>query len=336
MDVLITGAGGRIGSHLARALVADGHRVRAFGLPADPGLEALASATPVDLFHGDLRDRESLAAAVKDVEYICHLAAALTTHDVHDDQFISTNLVGTYNLLSAASEQSSRPSRFIYTSSDAVYWPAMTNKPHYLPIDESHPLIAGSVYGATKIGGEALCRAFSESYGIPSIVMRPTATANSRELLDPGSPFGRRWFLRAARAWLENHPRSRAEDQLLEVMCEVDDGEQRLLLLTAPDGLTSLTMITDARDVAEAMHAMLTVPEAVGEAFNVGPEAPHSDRELVEALSRHLDLEIIEIEYAAIRPSWYVSSAKARGILGYRPKHTVFDMVREAAAATVK
>lgn len=330
MDVLITGAGGRIGAQLAKMLVSEGHRVRAFGLPGDPGLARLADEAAVDVFEGDLLDRDSLRPAVEDVEVICHLAAALTTHDVADDRFVSTNLVGTFNVLSAARAESAVIERFVYTSSDAVYWPSMGKLPHYLPIDEAHPLIAGSVYGATKIGAEAMCRAFSESHGIPFVVMRPTATASPLELIDPSSPFGRRWFLSSAKQWLETHPRSSSEDWLLDELCEVHDGIERLLLLTDPDGVASLTMITDARDVAGGMRAMLDVPEALGEAFNIGPEAPHSDRELVEALSRGLGLEIVEIPYEAVRPSWYVSSAKARGVLGYRPRFTVFDMVTEA------
>ena len=304
--------------------------MRAFGLPGDPGLARLANEIAVDVVEGDLLDRESLRPAVDGVEAICHLAAALTTHDVADDRFVSANLVGTYNVLSAARAHSAVIERFVYTSSDAVYWPSMGKAPHYLPIDESHPLVAGSVYGATKIGAEAMCRAFSESYDIPFVVMRPTATASPSELVDPSSPFGRRWFLSSARHWMETHPRSPSEDRLLAELREVDDGSDQLLLLTRPDGASSLTMITDARDVAQGMRAMLDCPDAIGEAFNIGPAAPHSDRELVEALALRLELEIVEIAYEAVRPSWYVSSAKARGVLGYSPRFTVFDMVAEA------
>jgi UDP-glucose 4-epimerase len=203
MDILITGAGGRIGSRLARMLVDDGHQVRGFGVPGDPGLAVLAASTDVEVFEGDLTDRPSLVDAVSGVDAICHLAAALTTHEVEDDAFVAVNLGGTYNLLSTAKEHAPAISRFVYTSSDAVYWPALTNRPLYLPIDESHPLLAGSVYGATKVGAEAMCGAFWRSYGIPFVVMRPTATASPHELVDPASPFGRRWFVSSAIARLE-------------------------------------------------------------------------------------------------------------------------------------
>jgi nucleoside-diphosphate-sugar epimerase len=100
--------------------------------------------------------------------------------------------------------------------------------------------------------------------------------------------------------------------------------------MTDPDGVASLTMLTDARDVAAGMAAMIEPAEAVGEAFNIGPEAPHSDRELVGELGKRLGLDVVEIPSELVRPSWYVSSAKARGVLGYRPRYTVFDMIAEA------
>jgi UDP-glucose 4-epimerase len=329
LDILITGAGGRIGSSLARILVAEGHRVRGFGFPGDPGLHA---ATGIDVFEGDLTDRASLVDAVAGVDVICHLAAALTTHEVHDDAFVAANFDGTYNLLSAAKEHAPAITRFVYTSSDAVYWPALANRPLYLPIDESHPLLAGSVYGATKVGAEAMCRAFWRSYGIPFVIMRPTATAFPRELVDPASPFGRRWFVASAIARLERMAtRSVGDDALLATLKELDGGTPRLFVPVTPDGEASLSMLTHPEDVARAMRAMIDTPEAVGEAFNVGPEAPHSERMLVSRLAERLGVDMVEIPHESVRPSWYISSAKARAVLGYHPKYSVFDMVDTAA-----
>ena len=331
MDVLITGAGGRIGSHLAERLVADGHRVRALALADDPAVARLAARVPVDVVVGDLRDRNSLVPAVAGVGAICHLAAALTTHDATDDTFVDVNIGGTYHLLSAAKDGAPGITRFVYTSSDAAYWPALGNRPLFLPVDESHPLMAGSVYGATKVAAEALCGAFWRSYGIPPVVIRPTATASPAELINPGSPFGRRWFLSAAIARLRGlGDRTPVDEALLAALDAVDDGTERLVVVTNPDGAASLSMLTDARDVAAAMHLALFAPEAVGEAFTIGPAAPHSERELVEALGRHLGLDVVEVRHEGVRPSWYVSSAKAYGVLGYRPRWTVFDMVAEA------
>lgn len=330
MDVLITGAGGRIGSRLARILSGEGHTVRGFGVHGDPGLARLTEELDIRVFEGDLTDPESLVSAVSGVDAVCHLAAALTTHDVADELFVDVNFIGTYNLLVAARDHAPDISRFVYTSSDAVYWPALTGKPLYLPVDEWHPLLAGSVYGATKVGAEAMCRAFSRTYGIPYVVMRPTATASPTELVDRSSPFGRRWFLSSAIDRLEGRAVSDEDQRLFARMKTALGGSERMLLVTDADGVASSTMITDARDVATAMRAMIDTPEAVGEAFNVGPAAPHSERTLVAALSETLDLEVVEIPHEGVRPSWYVSSSKARQILGYEPRYTIFDMVAEA------
>lgn len=330
MDVLITGAGGRIGSQLARILHSEGHTVRGLGLAADEGLSALSAEIDISVHEGDLTHPASLVPAVSGVDVICHLAAALTTHDLEDDLFVDVNYNGTYNLLVAARDHAPDLSRFVYTSSDAVYWPALTGRPLYLPVDESHPLLAGSVYGATKVGAEAMCRAFSRTYGAPLVVMRPTATASPAELVDPASPFGRRWFLSSAIGWLSERARGEDDNRLLEKLRAAAGGSERLVLVTDSDGVASSTMITDSRDVARAMRSMIDTPEAVGEAFNVGPAAPHSDRVFLDALAEALDTDVVEIAHEGVRPSWYVNSSKARQLLGYEPQHTVFDMITEA------
>lgn len=331
MKILITGAGGRIGSHLSQTLREEGHQVRGLGLAGEKRLVELGNTIGVEVFEGDLTDVDTLREAVAGVDAVCHLAAALTTHDVSDETFVYSNFVGTFNLLETVKELAPDLKRFVYTSSDAAYWPALTNRPLYLPIDEAHPLTAGSVYGATKVGAETLCNAYWRSYGIPYAVMRPTATASPAELVDPSSPFGRRWFVKGAIAWLESREDLGGEDiELLDKLRRHDDEKDRLFYLVDGDGASSLSMLGHPRDVAYGMRAMIDTPEAVGEAFNIGPEAPYSERALVEHLGRGLGMEVVEIPHDALRPSWYVSSAKARAVLGYQPTTTVFDMADEA------
>ena len=98
MDVLVTGAGGRIGTHLTRRLLARGHRVRALALPEDPRLAALHDLG-AEVILGNLPDPASLDAATADVDAVCHLAAALTLHGSTDTTLVDVNLRGTFNLL---------------------------------------------------------------------------------------------------------------------------------------------------------------------------------------------------------------------------------------------
>lgn len=333
MKVLVTGAGGRIGTYLSRTLLAEGHEVRAFGLRDDPRLLALESAG-AGIFPGDLEVPQTLAAAAEGVDAVCHLAAALTTHDVSDDRFVDVNLRGTFNLLEAVKRHAPDIRRVVYTSSDAVYWSVVANEPSATVIDETSPLFPGSVYGATKVGGEMLCRAYWRTYGIPYAIMRPTATAEPREFTDPASVFGRRWFVSAAIAWYERHCLSASEQDLLAKLRAIDDGEQKLYALANPDGSSSLATLGDARDAATGMRAMIEPQAAVGEAFNIGPAEAHSHKEFVEYLGKRLGLEVVEIRSEQARGDWNVSSAKARRLLGYRPVRDVFAMIDEAVAGS--
>jgi nucleoside-diphosphate-sugar epimerase len=332
MLVLVTGAGGRIGSHLSRLLLSQGHEVRAFGLADDPRLLALAE-DGAKVFGGDLEQPETVEAAAAGVDAVCHLAAALTTHDVSDDRFIDVNLRGTFNLLEAVRKHAPDVGRVIYTSSDSVYWSAVDESGFDEVIDESSPLLPSSVYGATKVGAELLCRAYRLTYGVPTCVMRPTATADPGEFIRPGSVFGRRWFVGAGIAWYRSRTSLSPADQHLLIALEaIDDGSQKLYSLVASDGTSSRSTLGDARDAAAGMRAMIEPLAAVGESFNIGPAAAHDDREFVKHLGDRLDLEVIEIRSSAARPSWNVSSAKAERMLGYRPTRTVFDMIDEAVA----
>ncbi|MBM4407299.1 MAG: NAD(P)-dependent oxidoreductase [Chloroflexi bacterium] len=333
MRVLVTGAAGRMGAHLTRRLVTEGHEVRAFVLPGDPNNQAI-DGPGVEIVSGRLEDVAAVEAAVDGVDAIAALAGALTSRLASDRQFYEVNIGGTFNLLMAARAQMPRIQRFVYASSDAVYWSGWHTPPLFLPVDETHPRIPGSIYGATKVSAEELSLQFRRTYGVPSVVIRPTATADTWELIEPDSVFGRRIFLQGCIRFLSGLAnRSADDDELLETLRAHDDGAEQLFVLADEQGQVPATNLADARDLAQGLHLALTRPEAIGETFNIGPAAPYGEDELVRHIGAALGLRVVVIPRPHVRASWYVSSVKARGILGYRPQHTVFSMVDEAVAA---
>ena len=89
----------------------------------------------------------------------------------------------------------------------------------------------------------------------------------------------------------------------------------------------------DARDVAEGCVLALENPAAVGETFLLGGVAPFRTDELITYLASRLGRPCVSAKLPTTRRPWYISSAKARGILGYRPQHSIFDMADEAIAS---
>ncbi|HUF38764.1 MAG TPA: GDP-mannose 4,6-dehydratase [Anaerolineales bacterium] len=180
--VLVTGAGGFIGSHLVEALAAAGAQVRAFvryNSRADWGLlgmlpaEALAG---VEVVAGDLRDLQAVTGAMRGVDLAFHLGAliAIPYSYVHPAEVVEVNVLGTLNVLLAARE--TVVSRVVHTSTSEVYGTART-----VPIDEAHPLQGQSPYSASKIGADKLAESFYRSFDVPVITVRPFNTYGPRQ-----------------------------------------------------------------------------------------------------------------------------------------------------------
>ena len=180
--VLVTGAGGFIGSHLTEQLVRDGAKVRCFvryNSRNDPGLLRLLPyeiQEGLEIVMGDLRDPEGVRKAVDGVEIIFHLGAIIPIpySYVHPREVMETNAGGTLNVLLAARDVGVR--RLIHTSTSEVYGTA-----EYVPIDEKHPLNAQSPYSASKIAADKLVESFHLCYGLPAVTVRPFNTYGPRQ-----------------------------------------------------------------------------------------------------------------------------------------------------------
>ncbi|MGQ9599928.1 MAG: SDR family NAD(P)-dependent oxidoreductase [Anaerolineae bacterium] len=181
-SVLVTGAGGFIGSHLTERLVRDGARVRAFvryNSRHDMGLLALLPAellAEIEVIAGDLRDGEAVRQAMKEADIVFHLGALISIpySYQHPREVVETNILGTLNVLMAARELGTR--RIVHTSSSEVYGTAL-----YVPIDEKHPLQGQSPYSASKIGADKIAESFFRSFGVPVAILRPFNTYGPRQ-----------------------------------------------------------------------------------------------------------------------------------------------------------
>ena len=183
--VLVTGAGGFIGSHLTEELVKQGETVRAFvryNSRDDMGLlEELPREVrdQIEVVGGDLKDPDGVRKAVKGCQRIFHLGAliAIPYSYVHPFNFTQANVLGTGHLLDACLENP-HLERVVLTSTSEVYGTA-----RYVPIDEKHPLQAQSPYAASKIAADKLAESYHLSFDLPVTVLRPFNTFGPRQSL---------------------------------------------------------------------------------------------------------------------------------------------------------
>jgi dTDP-glucose 4,6-dehydratase len=178
--VLVTGAGGFIGSHLAERLVELGANLRAFvhynALDTHGWLDRSPLSEQMTVIAGDIADRDSIREALLGVDTVFHLAALIAIPYSYraPASYVRTNVEGTLNVVQGAREAGCR--RVVHTSTSEVYGTA-----RYVPIDEEHPQSGQSPYSATKIGADKIAESFYRSFGLPLVTVRPFNTYGPRQ-----------------------------------------------------------------------------------------------------------------------------------------------------------
>lgn len=295
-SILVTGAGGFIGSHLTEKLVKDGNEVKAFvrynsrndwGMLEQLSDEVLNS---MEIINGDLRDPYAISNAVKDTEIVFHLGSliAIPYSYVNPREVIETNTLGTLNVLNAAKENGI--DKLVHTSTSEVYGSAQ-----YVPIDEDHPLQGQSPYSASKIGADKIAESYFKSFELPVATIRPFNT------------YG---------------PRQSARAVIPAIISQA--------LMKDEIHLGSLEPTRDYTYVLDTVRAFIKVAESTksnGEVINVGSNFEVSIGELAEKIFSLLDKNIeIITDSKRIRPKnseverLWCDNTKAKELLKWEPK----------------
>ncbi len=295
--VLITGAGGFIGSHLTERCVRLGWRVRAFvhyrGDHPAGWLERSAVRGDIEVVAGDIRDYDAVHAAGKGVDTVFHLAALIGVpySYVAPLAYLRTNVEGTHNVLQAA--RAHAVSNLVLASSSEIYGSAQ-----YVPIDEQHPAVARSPYAATKIAADQLALSFWRAFDLPVKLLRPFNTYGPRQ-----SP----------RAIIPS------------IIVQLAAGRQVKIGNTSPrrDFLF-------VEDTVDGFLAIAAADRVVGEAVNLGTGTETSIAELVRVIAELMQVEVELLEDPARMRAektevdrLLCDNRKARLYCAWEPRHTL-------------
>jgi NAD dependent epimerase/dehydratase len=294
--VLVTGAGGFIGGHLAGYLVRQGASVRGmtrYNSRDDRGtLDWLEPeiAAEVEPFAGDIRDIESAKKAMDGVQIVLHLAAqiAIPYSYVNPRDFFETNVLGTLNIAQAALDLGIE--RVVHTSTSEVYGSA-----RIIPITEDHPIEPQSPYAASKVGSDKLMDSYYRSYDLPMVIVRPFNT------------YG---------------PHQSARAVVPTIISQALAGDT--LRLGATDTRRDLTFV---EDTARGFEAAATADDAVGHTIQLGTGYDVTIGAVVDMVGEVLGKQLtVETDEARIRPAksevtrLISDPARAAELTGWRPE----------------
>lgn len=301
--VLVTGAGGFIGSHLAERLVREGARVRAMVRYGSRGHWGWLDDSPLveqmEVFAGDIRDSGNVRRAVEDCDVVLHLAALIAIPYSYQapDSYVRTNIDGTLNVLEAARLLGTP--RVVHTSTSEVYGTAL-----HVPIDEAHPLQGQSPYSATKIGADKLVESYYRSFNLPVVTIRPFNT------------YGPRQSTRAVIPTIITQALSASEIKL-----------------------GSLTPTRDLNFVADTVSGFLSggsVPGIEGETINLGTGREVSVGDVAQMILQIVDRDLkIVAEEQRLRPEksevnrLLADNTRARELMNWEPSVELEDGLRQ-------
>lgn len=306
--VLVTGAGGFIGSHLVERLVEIGADVRAFVHYNSRNDWGLIEHLPVEIgksievVTGDIQDPFSVRKAVTGCDVVFHLAAliGIPYSYLAPDNYVNVNIKGTLNVLQASLDEGVE--KVVHTSTSETYGTAI-----YTPIDESHPLQGQSPYSASKIGADKLAESYYLSFGLPVATIRPFNT------------FG---------------PRQSARAVIPTIISQALKSDRIKL-----GSLTPVRDLTYVKDTANGFIKIAASNGTAGQVVNIGNGKGITIGALAGKIIALLNKDVkIEADESRIRPDasevmeLLCNNAKARDLTGWSPEFSLEDGLIETIA----
>lgn len=292
--VLVTGAGGFVGSHLVEALLERGARVRAM-VHGDPlyhrGNLRAVQHPQLQLTGGDLRDAGFVREAAAGMDTIFHLGAVTSVaySYAHPEETLQTNGLGTQHVCAAARLAGAR--RLVHTSTAGVYGSAQEGA----SLTETHPVMGCNPYTAGKLAGDFVAQTYHLSYDLPVCTVRLFNAYGPR--------MGRYLIMPTIIQQLLQGPSLRLGD------------------------LSPTRTFTHVSDIVCAYLAMAEAEEVLGEVVHFGASQAITMGELADLIARLMGVEYqLTQEAARLRPPKSeiyrvsVNHEKATRLLGWHPR----------------
>jgi dTDP-glucose 4,6-dehydratase len=297
-QVLITGGCGFIGSEITKQLSNIGAKITIVDNLSSGKEEYVKRLSNVTLIKGDLSNTELVRDAVKNKEYVIHLAALPFIPDsyYYPMEFFDVNVNSTITLALAVIKEKTAK-RFVHISSSEIY-----GSSRYTPMDENHPTTPHSTYAVSKLAGERVVYTMHKEHDLPAVIIRPF------------NSFG---------------PNITQPYVIPEIIGQLLKGNKEITL----GNIHSKRDLTFVSDTARGIILSLIMDGIIGETINIGSERSIAVKELVKMISDLTSTEVtVKIDPSRFRPydvdSLVCDYGRATRLLGWKPEVNIKDGLR--------